>query len=856
MNREDLVNVLKELVELHRLQKISDEEFRETEQLLLSQLNLSSSLVAQQNLPSDNPHPFYPQPPQTQHPAMPPTNFKSHFPTSSLEKQTLMGRYYLESLIGQGGMGQVFLCYDMVREKYYALKLIHPHLAQFEELRSRFLQELKANELLTHSGIVRTYALEHDPLTDFLFFTMEYVEGITLETVLKYAEKEKRIPPLPPILTLRLLGELSDVLEYAHSQGVIHRDIKPSNIMLTKQGHLKLMDFGIAKLLEGDAASKHTGFGGFVYYMAPEQLKGGAKVTPAVDVFSLGVLTYQLLTGEIPMGAVIPPSHIWNTLNENVDHIILKAMNPKPQRRFASPTHFLQTLQKELLPLISSHEEFSLSQLVSQLLVPPTHIDPLFPNSYNNQPHSPTSTHNSPSSHNSALQYFPPKTYPPRREHSHPSLENYSSPRSPSPSLPSRRVNRHQKKTLSFSKDSSLQAALIQQTIPPQNEQAAPTSDELPAFEKNFTSSSPTTEQNVFQMPSSTPTTTPSFPKRSDIFDSEEVISLEQRPKPSFSKKQHLSQTPNELLQDHDDDENKLTSTYNQSIATPVVEELELEEEEEASPTQQHQNYQRTALELPHLNGSLEEKIFYSHDKTPLFRLVRIPAGPFLMGSRTGDILAYNNELPQRKVTLSSYWISRTPLTNRIWMKFIEESNYHCNAPDYLQHWRRGRPAPDRLEHPVVFISIKDLEAFCQFYGLAIPTEAQWEKAARGTEGQIWPWGNQKPHPNLCNFFGSQRQDTTPVALYPQGASPYGLLDCSGNVWEWTSDHWSVNRLQQMKEKPKDPHCHDPNSDEYAIRGGCFQYHGRGVRCAFRFKANKRSATIGARVVLLEAQED
>lgn len=164
------------------------------------------------------------------------------------------------------------------------------------------------------------------------------------------------------------------------------------------------------------------------------------------------------------------------------------------------------------------------------------------------------------------------------------------------------------------------------------------------------------------------------------------------------------------------------------------------------------------------------------------FDWVTIPAGEFLMGSaKQKDRLARDSELPQHKLFLPEYRIARVPVTNRQYKQFVEATQHR--SPD---HWEKGQIPPNKENHPVVYVTWHDVLAFCEWAKVRLPTEAEWEKAARGTDGRIYPWGNEVPDKNRCNF-NNNVGDTTPVGNYPQGASRYGCLDMAGIVWEWTS---------------------------------------------------------------------
>jgi len=167
------------------------------------------------------------------------------------------------------------------------------------------------------------------------------------------------------------------------------------------------------------------------------------------------------------------------------------------------------------------------------------------------------------------------------------------------------------------------------------------------------------------------------------------------------------------------------------------------------------------------------------------FDWVTIPAGEFTMGSNDYD----DSEKPVHKVYLPEYQIARVPITNEQWSIFLQDSGYQC-AANRNQLWQNGLPR-GKEKHPVVYVTWHDCMAFCQWAGVRLPTEAEWEKAARGTDGRKWPWGNNEPTVSLCNF-NQNVDDTTPVGNYPLGKSPYGCLDMAGNVWEWCSSEYKA----------------------------------------------------------------
>jgi formylglycine-generating enzyme required for sulfatase activity len=208
--------------------------------------------------------------------------------------------------------------------------------------------------------------------------------------------------------------------------------------------------------------------------------------------------------------------------------------------------------------------------------------------------------------------------------------------------------------------------------------------------------------------------------------------------------------------------------------------------------------------------------------------MVLIPAGEFLMGSEPDmDKEALPDERPQHTLYLPDYYMARTPVTNAQYAAFVESTGH--SQP---QHWKDGKPPSGKEDHPVVYVFWYDVVAYCDWLAevtgkpYRLPSEAEWEKGARGTDGRIYPWGDLL-EAWRCNIGG---EGTSPVGVYPTGASPYGLLDMAGNVWEWTH---SVD-----KGYPYDPD--DGREDLEAkgprvLRGGSwFDPSERYTRCAFR----------------------
>jgi len=265
--------------------------------------------------------------------------------------------------------------------------------------------------------------------------------------------------------------------------------------------------------------------------------------------------------------------------------------------------------------------------------------------------------------------------------------------------------------------------------------------------------------------------------------------------------------------------------------------------------------------------------------------LVRVPAGAFLMGSdNEKDPAALDNELPQHKIFLDEYWIGKYPVTVAQFRAFVNSTGHPTMAEKEGKGWAdKGEDwgmvpganwhhpfgpessVTNKINHPVTQISWDDAVAFCQWAStvvedptiqvIRLPSEAEWEKAARGIDGRIYPWGDQLPDDRWCNFYNFH-SDTTPVGLYsPKGDSPFSCADMAGNVWEWTGSLWGIEpekrndiNLYHLDDAPKNSN----SREKRVLRGGSFDQPYDRIRCAFRNASNPefRVSDFGFRVVI------
>ncbi|RLV67908.1 Serine/threonine-protein kinase pksC [Streptomyces sp. CBMAI 2042] len=261
------------------------------------------------------------------------------------------GRYQLRDLLGEGGMASVYLAYDSALDRQVAIKTLHTELGREQSFRERFRREAQAVAKLQHTNIVSVFDTGEDELGGALmpYIVMEYVEGQPLGSVL--ADDIRQYGAMPADKALKVTADVLAALETSHEMGLVHRDIKPGNVMMTKRGVVKVMDFGIARAMQSGVTSMtQTGMVvGTPQYLSPEQALGRG-VDARSDLYSVGIMLFQLLTGRIPFDADSPlaiayahvqeepvaPSAINRSVTPAMDALVARALKKNPNERFPS----------------------------------------------------------------------------------------------------------------------------------------------------------------------------------------------------------------------------------------------------------------------------------------------------------------------------------------------------------------------------------------------------------------------------------------------------------------------------------------------------------------------------------------
>ncbi|MFI9799812.1 protein kinase [Streptomyces sp. NPDC052302] len=261
------------------------------------------------------------------------------------------GRYQLRDLLGQGGMASVHLAYDSVLDRQVAVKTLHTELGREPAFRERFRREAQAVAKLTHTNIVSVFDTGEDEMDGMTtpYIVMEYIEGRPLSSV--FDEAVRQAGAMPADQALKITADVLAALEISHEMGLVHRDIKPGNVMLNKRGVVKVMDFGIARAMQSGVTSMtQTGMVvGTPQYLSPEQALGRG-VDARSDLYSVGIMLFQLVTGRLPFDADSPlaiayahvqeepvaPSSINRSLPPAVDALVARALKKNPNERFPS----------------------------------------------------------------------------------------------------------------------------------------------------------------------------------------------------------------------------------------------------------------------------------------------------------------------------------------------------------------------------------------------------------------------------------------------------------------------------------------------------------------------------------------
>mgnify|MGYP000949845094 CR=1 FL=1 len=651
--------------------------------------------------------------------------------------KVIQKRYLVEAFIDSGAMKTVYKVKDLERGVPLALKMLHSGMEEDPVLLRSFKRDAKAIKDLGHPNIVRFYGFEQSG--KLIFMLEEYIDGPSLKDVLKEQGK------LSVEESLIYFKALCAALGYAHNNNTIHCDVKPGNVMIDRGGNILLTDFGIARHAGSDITSTLAG-AGTSPYMAPEQILERA-VTAETDIYALGIMLYEMLTGQRPFkGTENGSEQGGSTQNERIRYAHLKLQPPDPRLFNKKLTGgladaVLKALEKEPKDRYHSTQEFFEAVCLAAEIVPA----------------------DIPNRATTIKIYADPNPAP-------------APVPTPAPYLDGGQQT-GRKTWLRYAPFMAMGLVVVAIAIIFSSMNGSPSS--VPDSPGSISSQTTTLTINTDYSSGSRP-----------------VLSTVQPTTKSIPTSTALPSTPT-------------------VVAAPAGAEVAF-----------------------------------------------IEAGTFLMGATTNDELmigdeakTLDDELPAHEVYLDAYWIDIYEVTNGKFQKFVAETGYETIAEinhkipriyfpsgnpifftnDASANWKNpdalGTGIQDILDHPVVQVTWQDADAYCSWAGGHLPTEAQWEKAARGTDGRLYPWGD-KYNGNLLNgsdknlgqdsslfIYDDGYKYTAPVGSYPEGVSPYGVYDMAGNVMEWVQDYYESDYYSNSpRENPTGPSL--GGGDQHLLRGG------------------------------------
>lgn len=691
-----------------------------------------------------------------------------------------LDEYRLEKLLGRGGMARVYEATDVRLNRKVAIKVIDAPYRENKEYGRRFEREARAIAQLEHPHIVRLY--RYGEVNDLYYMAMQYVEGDDLFTYMAGEREQGR--PLPLEKILDIMSQVCKALDYIHSKGVIHRDIKPSNILINKRGQAILTDFGLALL---DSTRTRGDVFGSPHYIAPEQAISSAGAVPQSDLYALGAMLYEMVTGEKPFDgdnplaiAMMhasdpppPPRQIDPSISPAVEGVILRSLAKEPANRYPNGEAFVTALkqaiqQPEAMPISGRNGTGSSRPL------PPL----------------------------------------PAAVCTESMIKTAEAPDVGNGRKKGKRRGRRlmlfllllvalSTAGLAFYQSDPNTKILVDNLLIENGLLAAPAPTSTPTIKATEAA----TEVAAAVLPTETATATPTA-------------------EPTEKPTQEPTATPS-------------PTQTNTPTAEPT-------EKPTVTSTPTVRNTTPTPNPLPLL-------VTREADGMPM---VLIPAGTFMMGAAETDALAKPDELPAHEVTLDSFYIDQYEVSVGQYVTFLNEEiglyqyedacfNLPCLGTQFEgfdsfitdangQHIGQG----ESENRPVNVIRWQGAAAYCAWVGGRLPTEAEWEYAAKGNTSNLYPWGDEPPDESRAVFgniaIGFRYIfEVEPVDALPDGVSPFGVYGMAGGVAEWTADTYTADfYANSPAENPIN--ATETTAEAYVVRGGAWNSPAEDLRTTAR----------------------
>jgi serine/threonine protein kinase len=726
--------------------------------------------------------------------------------TSSIQGEPILdGRYQLEKRLGQGGMGVVYKARHIFLKTQHAIKIILPDLVGNDpNLVTRFRQEALAAAAIRHQNIIA--------VTDFgvvrgtmPFLVMEFVQGRSLQDIM--AEEGA----MPPMRAFELIQPICAGIAAAHRQKIVHRDLKPLNVMIQEDVPVsegaKILDFGLAKIKSGELlgsfiAAQTTGLMGSPFYMAPEQWSDDPPDARA-DIYSLGVMLFQMLSGEVPFrGSSIPAimkKHLTNEVPSlaskgidapaQVEAVIRHALEKEPQYRTASADEFIAELRTAM-----ETASANLKRTGESAEIDPSKTIVTLPD-----PEQPTV------SIKGSTTAFDPLAG----------------------TISAASLLEEEQKSLYAQRELAREAEARRKILDDEEQKRKADESDREAerrhLEELVAKQTRVLEEKLTQLASTM------SPKATGVADPEATQVQRAGMATGDNSLAGVAQSLPHL---------DLSLVPKKSSALPIV---------------------LIILAVLVIGGGVAGYLILrpktvipsgpakptNPDDVPIkAELIEIPAGKFQMGRNDGP----SPEAPAHAATVAAFAIDKTEVTNAAYAQFVRDSNH---APP--EHWGGIKPPVGQELLPVSSVSYEDAVAFAAWRSkrdgvtYRLPTEEEWEYAARnGDKDNLYPWGNTWQSGRAATEetgVGTAQ----PVGTYTQGMNSWGVLDLLGNVWEWTSSKASLYQGSSLQLPAQ-------HKDWIVIRGGCYVTPTKGQLPASStlrtwFPQNYKNQVLGFRLV-------
>jgi formylglycine-generating enzyme required for sulfatase activity/serine/threonine protein kinase len=682
-----------------------------------------------------------------------------------------LGKYLILDHLGSGATADVYHARDTVLGREVALKVLKPALVPDSQAYARFVQEARAAAQLFHPYIATVLDIAESD--GRYYIAMRYIPGRSLDHILK------ETGALAWDETLRLAQHIASALDHAHQQGFLHRDVKPSNIVRSDKGDYVLTDFGLTRAMMSTGLTSHTGAVlGTPAYIAPE-IWLGEKAVPATDQYALACAVYKALTGQALFTGETPPAIM-------TAHVLKGARLPA-EWPAGVPEGIATVLEKALSKVADERypntREFARAlqetlKVSETFRVSPPPLVPVEMELAGEIVALESSTHPQVPETSQVPGSVPTPVHPP------------SSAEAPPPKLPSplrgEGAGVRSKPRRSFPwKWLLLGVGVIGIGIVVAVILSQPSGADNVAYDEGLYASQ----------------TAAAAQEQSTHRSATETASAEER-------YAHATETANAAEQ------------AAQWGATETA--IAAEQYAQWSATE-------TAVAQVQVSNSPVPLITQVSEIDGMV-LVPIPAGTFRMGSENGNL----DEQPVHSVTLDAFWMDQTEVTNAMYAQCVtDEACTPHRSSGYNRSSYYGNPEFDH--YPVVFVDWIQAQAYCTWAGRRLPTEAEWEYAARGgLEGAMYPWGDDSPVCTLGAVNGAQFADCSPYDTLAVGSfapNGYGIFDMAGNVWEWVADRYDAS---YYRNSPSDNPIGPDSGDYRVLRGGAWSYDGDDLRVSNR----------------------